>query len=316
MAVLPPQLSASRQLRTPWHREVAAPPAPRRRFAMLAAALAAAAALLTSPDGGLPGFTGGPRQLQRGPTSHASGRLRRIALRGGEGRSLYGVTVVRPKPKGFETTEIAPNEETEPVVPKMRAQKKRFIEFVNAGYPASDLYVRFPGKTPWKPMGEIATMTGNYEEAIQTQWLILVRRTYSLYPKLRFWFPTKTPIQFGYTDEKANIVTYDGGPSAEAQTPRELRRALWSCGWWPASKKLMWWPRNTLVRWRADDEKQYAFRKPYLTFRKFTRRTMVGKLWWQGKNSMPKRFHLVQAKKRGRVIGVGHTTKWKGFMGK
>jgi len=319
MAPLPPERSAARRVRPSPQHEVGAAPTARRRFAFLAIAVGAACAWLASADGGLLGFVSGPSlTLQTGPASQPLDRLHQTVMKGTGGRGTYGIVYMRPKPQGFQPAKTAELKEVQPQPPKIRWQQKNFIKYVNEGYPVSQLFVRFPGKTPWKQIGEIVSSSGDFSEAIQAQWLLLVRRTYTNWKKFRFFMPSETPIQFGYTDENANVIAYDGGPMAEAIAPAELNAMLKRSGYWPAEKRQHWTPMTRKVMARECMEEYGNTRylnKPYLAVRAQNMKLSEGTRWWKP-TKMPIPFHLVQRKKRGKVISVGHSTKWEGWMGK
>merc|ERR1711972_145932 len=199
-------------------------------------------------------------------------------------------------------------------VPKLKMQKKRFFDLVNSGAPTSYLYARFPGKTPWRRVGEIVAADGDFSEAVQAQWILIMRWTYHLHKKFRFFLVKETPIEFGYTDENANMVVYSRGPFAEAVDAGEVQEKLRRNGWLPGWKPRQWIPCVRQIReTQFESKKDHHLTKPWLCLKQ-RNREVSALSWWEIQKLPKKKFNHWQAKKRGRVIGVGHSTPWKGWM--
>ncbi|CAK0881179.1 unnamed protein product [Prorocentrum cordatum] len=134
----------------------------------------------------------------------------------------------------------------------------------------SQAFVRFPGRTPWKRIGELSSTTGDFEEAIRCQWTLMLRRSFNLYPKVRFWLPSDQPIEFGYADENADIVSVKD-PLPEGIWSQDLKQMLNRCGFLGGEKemvyqkgqnvrKAMWGPHGLKKGWHLTGRSQLQYR--------------------------------------------------------
>jgi hypothetical protein len=226
------------------------------------------------------------------------------------------VILVRPKAPGFDDGVKERLVGIEEHRPRASVQRKRFAKLVEEGHPASDIYARFPGKTPWRHIGEIAAVDSKFPEAIRAQWVFLFDNVYRLHKKLRYFLASTTAIEFGYVDENANMVVYREGPIAEATEPWELSQQLRSSGFFPGKKPREWIGlKRKQMEALVHTKKNKHLLKPYLTNERRNENVAALK-WWNPSNIPRMKFGHEQKKKRGRVIACGHSTPWKGWMRK
>jgi len=156
------------------------------------------------------------------------------------GHDSPGVVLIRPKALGFKPDDEPETREIQPVVPRSSTQSLHFTRFAKDGFPISEIFIRFEGKTPWKRVGEVVHASGDFEEAVKCQWPLLMERSFYLSRKTRFWLPTEHPVQFGYSDENAEIVPITSGPLLEGTDPMVLREMLERSGFRGADKPRNW----------------------------------------------------------------------------
>lgn len=278
------------------------------RWTALAGGAAAAAALL-SVSGLSPSFAAAAGAWQRTALGSASCRNDRslplVATQGGTGghNNAGGITLIRPRAQGFKPDDEPTPQELQPVVPGSAKQKYNFFEQAKSGYSVSEVFMRFEGVTPWKRVGEIASETGDYEEAVRAQWPLLVEHSYYLFRKVRFWLPTEHPIQFGFADEEAQIVHVEKGPLPEGLQPLELKGMLRRSGFLGADKPKHWQHMHSTIKDLDESKKDHHKKKPHLPWRQWNQRVANQKKY------DPKKYKGTYTQyvrgKRGLVVGTG-----------
>lgn len=215
--------------------------------------------------------------------------------------------VLKLKPvQGFMPVQEVQTREIQFEVPFFNKQKKLYYSFVNEGHPASEVFVRFEGLMSWKPVGEITNTNGDFEEAVRSQWKVLVEQAYYLYKKVHFLLPRAT-IQFGYTDEDANIVLVKRGPYPEGHSPVDFKKSLQRSGFLGDEKPEQWRHMYTKFRERADVKKGHNldWNKAHLMDRPYNRRLAAHK-WWDINKYKGRYTDWMKPKhKRGLVVGNG-----------
>jgi len=247
-------------------------------------------------------FTGfvGPFQAND-REAHLVAIARRAAPVARTGKQLI---IKLPKARGFQTSADIPKETViQPIEITKKHQRKNFIEFSRAGYNVSEVFVRYEGHTPWKRVGEVVHKTGDFREAVRCQYHHLVKRSYYLYRKFRFWYPTDKAVQFGYTDTEGNIVEVDEGPLELGVEPQEMKAMLQRSGFWGAEKPKMWGNIKKKLKNYYSSKKDHHRKKSWLTKREFNTRIEAHK-WWNPRKYRG-RYLEVQTRKRGLVTGTG-----------
>lgn len=173
------------------------------------------------------------------------------------------IVLLRKKAKGFQPEVRPESRELQPVVPGFSKQGKLFKSHLKNGVSVSEVFIRFPGITPWKRLGEVTSTTGDFKEAVRSQWLILMEHAYYLYRKIRFWLPTNNPVQIGYTNEAAKIVAVKEGALYEGFSPLVLKEMLERSGFQGAKKAKEWGHMHTKVKeWQAKNTKKGRLADP------------------------------------------------------
>ncbi|CAE7454707.1 cfap299 [Symbiodinium natans] len=209
-----------------------------------------------------------------------------------------------PKALGFQTMADVPKESVvQPLELTLKHQKLNYWELSKSGYNVSEVFIRFPGKTPWKRIGEVAHKEGDFREAISCQYNSLIRRAHYLYRKFRFWFQKSTPAQLGYTDTEGQIVAVDDGPPELGVEPQELKAMMRRSGFLPGRKPLHWVPTRAAVKGLYTSKKDHHRQKGWLMKRNFQQRIDAHK-WWNPRKYRG-RYMEVQTRKRGIVTGTG-----------
>lgn len=209
-----------------------------------------------------------------------------------------------PKAFGFQNASDIPKESViHPLKSRARDQRKRFWELAKAGHNVSEVFVRYEGKTPWKRIGEIAHSRGDFREAIQCQYNYLIKRSYKLYRKFRYFYPGEYPVQFGYTDTEGKLVPVDDGPLELGTEPAEMKEMLYRSGFFPAEKPRYWRHIQRNLKDKYESKKDFHRKKFWLTRRKFNTRLAAHK--WYDPNKYRGRYMQVQKPKRGIVAGTG-----------
>lgn len=209
-----------------------------------------------------------------------------------------------PKAQGFQFTSDIPKERIiQPLALRLRQQKKRFWELSKAGHNVSEVFVRYEGKMPWKLVGEVAHSRGDFREAIRCQYNWLIKRSYKLYRKFRFWLPTEYPVQFGYTDTEGNIVPVDDGPLDLGTEPLEMKAMLQRCGFFPKEKPRKWRHIQQNIKDMSESKKDFHRKKAWFMKRHFNTRIEAHK--WYDPRKYRGRYMHVQKFKRGIVAGTG-----------
>jgi len=212
------------------------------------------------------------------------------------------ISIIRPKPQGFQLDDAPTSAELSPVVPGSTKQQFLFDDAAKKGFHVSEVFMRFEGMTPWKRIGEVASKTADFEEAVRAQWPLLVEHSYYLSRKARFWLATEHPIQLGYTNETAHIVLVRAGPLPEGTPPLDLRRMLQRCGFRGALKPRIWRHMHTNAKDLYESKKDFHRRKPHLMHRERNARLISHK--WYDPNKYKGRYTWFMKKKRGLVVGV------------
>jgi len=273
-------------------------PSPRAmRARPVASSFCAAVVAFVAATSHVRAFTAGFRR----EVGRADSRLARRVGSGGHDGSH--VVLMRPKAQGFLPDDQVGPREVAPVVPGFSKQGYLFSDYVSKSYPVSEVFARFEGKTPWKFLGEIASTTGDYEEAVLAQWPLLVQHTYYLSRKARFWMTKAHTISFGYGNENQTITTVTTGPLPEGTPPQELRAMLNRCGFRRKNKPKYWRHMNT-VRKDLWESKNDAFRKkPHLMHREWNLRVQAHK--WYNPDKYKGSYAYFMRKKRGRGLVMG-----------
>merc|ERR1712083_698144 len=115
-------------------------------------------------------------------------------------------------------------------------QRWNFIQQNIQGRPISEVFIRFPGRTNWKFLGEISSRYNDFETAVQVQWTTILDKARRLHPKTRMWLPTDIPVQLGYADENAEIRIVKG-PLPEGMMPFKVRALSRNCGFVATDKE-------------------------------------------------------------------------------
>lgn len=220
-----------------------------------------------------------------------------------KGHTGDGIILIMPKAKGFLPADRPKVQDVQSVVPGLRKQKVNFFDKVKAGKNISEVFVRFEGKTPWKKVGEVVADEGNFDEAVRCQWQILIRHSYNLHRKVHFWLPTGIPVQFGYANEKAEIVNVAAGPLPLGTLPSDLKVMLEKCGFEGAVKPNHWRHMRTKAKDAFESKKDFHRKKPHLMLREYNTRVQAHK--WYDPNKYRGRYMYVQRGKRGIVPGTG-----------
>ncbi|CAE7320682.1 unnamed protein product [Symbiodinium pilosum] len=246
----------------------------------------------------LEGFVG-PFQADR--HAQLSAIARRAAPTSHNGNRLI---IKLPKATGFQSMADIPKESViQPIELSKIHQKKNFWAMSSAGYNVSEVFVRFEGKTPWKRVGEVVHKEGDFREAIQCQYKFLIKRSYFLYKKFRFWYAKSSPVQFGYTDTAGKIVVVDDGPPELGLEPQELKEMLRKSGFVGADKPRHWQKIQKQLKNLYSSKKDHHRTKPWLTKRDFNYRIDAHR-WWNPRKYRG-RYMEVQTRKRGIVAGTG-----------
>mmetsp|Transcript_52890 Transcript_52890/g.113373 ORF Transcript_52890/g.113373 Transcript_52890/m.113373 type:complete len:316 (+) Transcript_52890:37-984(+) len=242
-------------------------PARRRRFQLVAYAFAVLAAV-TLPAAFVGSFREtGVRLPRAGAGVDGSPR---VTARVSNRDTMNGITIVRPQALGFKPDDEPDAREVQPVVPGFSKQQRHFFDKSTQGFPVSEVFVRFEGAMPWKKCGELTSSTGDFKEAVRSQWPILVEQSYYLSRKVRYLLPTENPIQFGYADENAEIVLVDEGPLPEGTQPLELKSMLNRCGYLAQEKPRHWQHMHKMAKDLSMKSKgNRHVKKPHLHHRKW-----------------------------------------------
>jgi len=231
--------------------------------------------------------------------------LSREVYSGGHGGT--GVILIRPPAKGFAPDDTPSPRELSPVVPGFRTQEYLFFKYSKEGYPISEVFMQIEGKTIWKKLGEIAVSDGDFEAAIQAQWLLLSKHSYYLFRKAHFFMVKPTTMKFGYTNEKSEIVTCKMGPMAEATDPLTLKSNLRVCGFLRKEKPKEWGHTHTKVKDRYETRSKDKLRdwhkrgKQHLIDREYNYQLKAHK--WYNPDKYLGRYNEFMGKKRGLVVG-------------
>jgi hypothetical protein len=200
---------------------------------------------------------------------------------------VTGITEIRNVPTRFGPQGIGDPEAAYPdleIYPSGPLARHRFIQMNIEGHNVSEAFVRFPGKTPWKKIGELASLTGDFEEAIRVMWTILIKRSFYLYPKVRVWLPSDQPIEFGYADENADIVRVKD-PLPEGIFPETTKKMLRNCGFVGIEKELEYLPAKKHYLQRIGPgglKKQWHITgRSYLQYRKALQDPIWAQKWAQ-----------------------------------
>jgi len=185
-------------------------------------------------------------------------------------------------------------------------QEKSFFRYAKAGAPVSEVFVHFPGKMPWKKVGELVQSKGNFVEAVRAQWPLLVERSYKLYPKVRFLLPKAERIEFGYASDGGDIVAVEEGALPEAFPPLEFKKMLRRCGYLPGQKARQFIPKKIKDLDKRESKKQWHKNKRHMLDRKYYARLEATKY---NANKQPGRygdFFSGQFKRGGLVVGTSN----------
>eukprot|EP00913_Durusdinium_trenchii_P008045 g7544.t1 len=236
-----------------------------------------------------------------------------------------------PKAQGFQFTSDIPKERIiQPLALRLRQQKKRFWEawqlaensrllshaqeLSKAGHNVSEVFVRYEGKMPWKLVVKVAHSRGDFREAIRCQYNWLIKRSYKLYRKFRFWLPTEYPVQFGYTDTEGNIVPVDDGPLDLGTEPLEMKAAcmflqlLFEDQQLPGHvAEMRLFPQREAKKVATYPAKHqgYDFHRKKAWFMKRHFNTRIEAHKWYDPRKYRGRYMHVQKFKRGIVAGTG-----------
>eukprot|EP00933_Yihiella_yeosuensis_P065613 TRINITY_DN69522_c0_g1_i1.p1 TRINITY_DN69522_c0_g1~~TRINITY_DN69522_c0_g1_i1.p1 ORF type:complete len:327 (+),score=28.68 TRINITY_DN69522_c0_g1_i1:97-1077(+) len=199
-----------------------------------------------------------------------------LVSRKGSDRSSGGMSggqliLKRHQPPRFEGGTKTPVQELQPVKVETNRQKKRFFEDANSGEVVSEVFVRVEGKMPWKRVGEITNVNGDFVEAVRCQWPLLSERSYHLYKKVKVMLPTSNPIQFGYVDENAEIQMVAEGPLPLGVAQEEYKAMLSRSGFLTAEKPKQWTPHNTLYKEFLTSKKMHHIKKPVMLKREYNK---------------------------------------------
>eukprot|EP00434_Breviolum_minutum_P045901 symbB.v1.2.041255.t1/scaffold7979.1/size8349/1 len=209
-----------------------------------------------------------------------------------------------PKAYGFQNESDIPKEKViQPLELKARDQRRRFWELSRAGHNVSEVFVRYEGLTPWKRVGEIVHSHGDFREAIQCQYNFLIKRSYKLYRKFRYFLPTEHSVQFGYTDTEGQLVPADDGPLDLGTEPAEMKAMLSRSGFFPAEKPRYWRHIQRNLKDKYESKKDFHRKKFWLTRRAYNTRLEAHK--WYNPRKYRGRYMQVQKYKRGIVAGTG-----------
>lgn len=212
------------------------------------------------------------------------------------------IEIYRKKAEGFwpDEQKRSKSDEMTPLF-RMRMQQDRFWEHSQNRHSLSQVFFRYEGKTPWKPVGEVVSSIGDFEEAVISQWPLILRWAHHIWRKMAFWSVTGNQVQIGYTDFDGNIVPVSGQKVPEYLEPVDLKDMLIRSGfnkgdWHPDFKpkgvsleELR--PRTNAGRPARLDEKWWAWRY-----------NAIAKGMWN-KDKYKGQFRQIQEYKRGRVMG-------------
>lgn len=265
-----------------------------RRLAPLAAAALLA---LLSFDG--TSFVAGVPPRRLGPEA-ADVPLTAMRVSQG-GRGGHSVVLLRPKAKGFRPSNDPTPRDLSPIMPSISQQDKRFVAFVKQGHPVSEVFMRFEGVTPWKRVGEITHPEGDFVEAVRAQRVLLIEHSYYLFKKARFWLPTEHPIQFGYADERAQIVPVEDSLPKEGTEPAALREMLLKSGFHGALKPRGWRRMKTNMKDNDFSKKDHHKKRPHLMDRVWNMGIQAHR--WYNPDKYRGTYNQVIKYKRGLVTG-------------
>lgn len=137
--------------------------------------------------------------------------------------------------KGFNNYALHPDGwEMAPVYNKQGQARRKFWAQSGKGYPVSEVFWRFRGKTLWKRFGEVSSKIGDYEEAVKCQWTMMYKHIFEerMDKRARFWGVTDVPFEFGYADENATIVIVRD-PLPEGTLTYSFKAMINRCGFNP-----------------------------------------------------------------------------------
>lgn len=308
MAPFPPALSAFGGA-MPWAsrpqlRTAAAPQglARRRRVQLLGYAFAVLAAV-TLPAAFVGSFRETGATLPRaGAGGDGSPRVAaRVSHSGTD-----SLVLIRPKALGFKPDDEPHSREVQPVVPGFQKQQTLFFDKSRQGFPVSEVFVRFEGVMPWKKCGELTSSTGDFKEAVRSQWPLLVEQSYYLSRKVRYWLPTEHPIKFGYADENMEIVQVDDGPLPEGTQPLELKAMLNRCGYLAQEKPRHWQHMHKIAKALGSKSKRNRhIHQPHLQNRRWNRRLAAHK--WYNPDKYKGRYTQFMKKKAKSNLVTGNS---------
>lgn len=194
---------------------------------------------------------------------------RDVSCKGTAGLTGQKIIIKLPKAPGFSVYDVKQNtRDTMECKPKGPLQKRRFTSAIQSGQQISDVYVRFEGKTPWKKVGDVAHSRGNFAEAVKCQYNLIFDNAHHIYRKIRFLSHGDQIMQFGYTNEKAEIVQMDSGFYPLGVEPWEIETKLRRSGFRPELKPRAWRGTLTNIRDSVNSKKDFYRTKPWLLRRK------------------------------------------------
>lgn len=224
-------------------------------------------------------FVSGPASL-RSPIRELK---RDVSCKGSGTAGLTGQKLMIKLPKAFGFAKYDVKEqraETYPVLPRIGVQRRQFVKYLQNGEKVSDVFVRFEGKTPWKKVGEVTHNKGRFEDAIKSQYSLIMSHAHLLHKKIRYLHHTDQVMQFGYANENAEIVQMSSGFYPLGTEPEEIKVKLKRSGWRPALKPKAWRGMKTNIRDRFDSKKDFYRTKPHLLKRGEQTRLEIGHRWY------------------------------------
>eukprot|EP00929_Paragymnodinium_shiwhaense_P107970 TRINITY_DN74307_c0_g1_i1.p1 TRINITY_DN74307_c0_g1~~TRINITY_DN74307_c0_g1_i1.p1 ORF type:complete len:322 (-),score=63.03 TRINITY_DN74307_c0_g1_i1:82-1008(-) len=285
-------------------RRAAADSRVRRRMHATAALLAGGAVLLLAVLAAPATFVSSAASALNRRSSRSTSVVPRQISQGGHGHDK--MVIIRKKPSGFMPANQPTTEDFETHRPNFGAQEHKFFNLVKDGYNVSEVFFRVEGLTPWKRLGEIASVTGDYEEAIRSQWILMIEQSYYLSRKARFWMAKEDQvIQFGYTNETADIVPVTSGPLREGTPATELKGMLNRCGYMPVEKPRYWRHMHTVAKLKEPkkNDKWVFQKKEHLFKRDYQKRLEAFQRYNPDKYRGPYSRYGNFGKKRGIVVG-------------
>lgn len=227
---------------------------------------------------------------------------RRVSF-GGHGAQQIILKI--PKARGFAPPSTAPVEEMQSIEIRPQKAQKNFVAAVKNGKSVSEVYYRVEGKTPWKRVGEITNTKNNFADAIIGQRELLIRRTYYLYKKSHLYLSSLGHVvQFGYTDENADIVPVDTLLD-EGTSPMVLKAMVDASGFRPDEKPWHWRSTKYHVKHLEYSRKDRHIHKPWLQMRRYNLLIAAHK-WYNPQKYKGRYTQMIRPReKHSLVVGNG-----------